>query len=72
MKLTIWQFLALVAALVGGYLIWTTWGAKQDQGGMIQNWNNSITGSEKRVSTTKQTTGAEGGEADAPPAKNVW
>lgn len=74
MKLTIWQFLALIGILVAGYLIYNTWFNKQDQSGWIRNWNNSISGDDGRVSTTKSGDGqasGSGGE-DAEPVKNVW
>lgn len=68
-----WQFLALIAALVGGYLIYSTWFSKQDQGGWIRNWNNSISGNDERVSTSQPGTAAgSSGEAPAAPEKNVW
>lgn len=78
MKLTIWQFVALIAALVAGYLIYSTWFSKQDQGGWIQNFNKSIQGDESRVDTTKKGDPAapagSGGSGDAPaePPVNVW
>lgn len=74
MKLSVWQFLALIGVLVGGWLIYDTWFSKQDQSGWINNWNSSIRGDDTRVSTTKSGTGQAGsnGEAPAEPEKNVW
>ena len=74
MKLTIWQFLALIGALVAGYLIYTTWFSKQDQGAVIRNWNNSIQGDDKRENTTQTGDGSGGGAAgeSTEPEKVLW
>jgi hypothetical protein len=76
-RLTIWQFLAIIGALVAGYLIYTTWFSNQDQSGWINNFNSSIRGDESRVSTTKQPgSGGSGATGDAAqpadPPVNVW
>jgi hypothetical protein len=72
-KLTVWQFLAIIGALVGLYLIYSTWFVNQDGSGWIQNWNSSITGDEKRVSTTKSSSGqSASATTEAEPEKNVW
>jgi len=64
----------LIGALVAGYLIYSTWFTKQDQGGIIRNFNNSITGEEERVSTTKTGGAPAGGDGSTPaePEKSVW
>jgi hypothetical protein len=74
-KLTIWQFVALIGVLVAGWLIYDTWFSKQDQGGWIRNWNNSIQGNDERVKTQSSGTQGGGGDAGGAPAEppaNVW
>ena len=46
MKLTIWQFVALVVAIIVAYLIYDNWWVKQDQNSWIRRMNGSITSTE--------------------------
>jgi len=42
MRLTIWQFVALVAALVGGYLVYSLWWGKLDTHKIIHDTNTTL------------------------------
>ena len=67
MKLTIWQFLALVLALGAAWAAWTYWGQHVDQNAMIRKMNGGITGDD--TSNVKTTTD---GSDNAEPAKKPW
>ena len=43
MKLTIWQFVAIVVIIIVGYLVYDNWWVKQDQNSWIRSMNNMFT-----------------------------
>jgi hypothetical protein len=42
MKMTIWQFVALVVIIIVGYLIYDHWWVKQDQNSWIRKMNSTF------------------------------
>jgi hypothetical protein len=48
MKLTIWQFVALVVVIIIGYLIYDHWWVKQDQNSWIRKMNGVFTSTESK------------------------
>lgn len=49
MRLTIWQFVGVVAALVGLYLIYNYWWLDQDRNSWIHKLNDSMYNSENEL-----------------------
>jgi hypothetical protein len=43
MRLTIWQFVAIVVAIIVGYLIYDHWWVNQDQNTWIRKMNGMFT-----------------------------
>jgi len=62
-KLTIWQFLAIILALVVGYCVWAYWGKDQDQNGWIRKFNGGITGDDTSNVKTSGASGSSGGNS---------
>jgi hypothetical protein len=72
-RLTIWQFVAIVAALIVGYVIWTMWGQNLDQNGLIRKFNGGITDEDTSgVKTTKSGGGSSGGDSSGSETKRPW
>ena len=60
MNLTIWQFLALVAALVGIYFAYTYWWVDQDQTSWINRMNDNMYQSEEEMKDEPEPAPASG------------
>jgi predicted tellurium resistance membrane protein TerC len=67
-KLTIWQFLAIVAALVVVYFVYTMWWSKQSQSGWIRKFNGGVTGDQSAESTTTENIGPDGEPIESTPS----
>jgi hypothetical protein len=48
-RLTIWQFVGVVVALVGLYLVYNYWWLDQDRNSWIRKFNDSVYSSEKEL-----------------------
>jgi hypothetical protein len=67
-KLTVWQFLAIVLALVGAYLVYSMWWTKQDGNAWVRNFNHGVSGQGDTVKTTKEGETVDGAPVEKAPS----
>jgi hypothetical protein len=73
-RLTIWQFLGIVLALVAGYCVWAFWGKDQDTNKWIRNFNSTVTDdpTTRANGTTVDKPGGDATDSSGEPLKNPW